>query len=224
MAVKSIKIVDIPTSDALDFDTKMLVVDPTSQITRLMRVGDVADYVSEISQNTANLALVIANNTSANLIVLANVVNELYEFANTTSNVAIFANTTAEYANTTANYANNAINDLPYGVVGFYPGAPTSNAVITLYVAAWDINFTANLSGSKAICVTTATSNTDFSILKNGSQVGTLRYVANSTQGIFLESSSFSLISSNNDILQVKAPEVADATLTDIAYTLAGTR
>lgn len=113
-------------------------------------------------------------------------------------------------------------NNLPYGIVGYYPGIPEPNTIIISYIAAWDISFASNMLGSKGICKANATSNTDFSILKNGNNVGTIRFVPSSNNALFLQSNSFTI--NTNDLLEVQSPETPDATLSHITITLSGSR
>ena len=106
-----------------------------------------------------------------------------------------------------------------FGIVLFYPGAPDPNEVIFGHVAAWTVSFPADLTGSKAHAATPAAAETDFHILKNSVQVGTLRFAADSATGTFLTNPAFSL--APGDVLEVVA---LSSDVSDIYLTLSGTR
>jgi hypothetical protein len=110
----------------------------------------------------------------------------------------------------------------PYGIVAYSPGIPEPNDVLLPHIAAWAAEFPPDLVGSYAIAVVAATSQTDIAINVSGTQVGTMRFAAGSAVGTFLPGAAFSL--AQGDVLTVVAPALADATLSDISFTLTGSR
>lgn len=115
-----------------------------------------------------------------------------------------------------ANVAN-----LPYGVIGFYPGQPPSLVTIILYVAAWAARFDPANVESRAEALTAATADTDFEVAINLRPVGHFHFPAGEKIGELI---AVPFILNSDDILTVKAPEVPDATLADVTFTVAGIR
>lgn len=110
----------------------------------------------------------------------------------------------------------------PYGIVTYFPGSPEANEVLLTHLAAWAAEFPADLIGSATFATVAATAQTDLAVIVNGTQVGTMRFTAGSSTGSFLAGPEFSL--PLGGMLAVVAPATKDATLSDISFTLAGTR
>lgn len=108
--------------------------------------------------------------------------------------------------------------DSIYDVGGCYAGLPGSDVVLMRFPFVRDINFPANLSGSKMIADTAATGSTVFSIQRNGLQVFTATFAASATEATF---SGSQVVFQNNDILTIVAPNTPDATLADLGWCLA---
>lgn len=109
----------------------------------------------------------------------------------------------------------------PYDYQATKLGKPGASAIIGLWVADRSTYFGANLPLSKARAVTgAATGTTDFTILVNGASKGTIRFAAGATNATFIAAAPFSV--QPGDYLAITAPAVADATLEDIAFNLAG--
>lgn len=110
----------------------------------------------------------------------------------------------------------------PFDLTAFYPGVPTSSAIITRVPVARVITFPASLTGSVATARVAATAQTDFDVQKNGSSVGTIRFAAAGTSATFIAASQ--IVTAAGDLVSIIAPATADATLADIGFVLTGTR
>ena len=88
------------------------------------------------------------------------------------------------------------------------------------YIFATAVTFPAGLAGSYGACGTAATAATTFTIAKNGSAVGAMQFAAG------IASASFAMASATTfaagDVLTIAAPATPDATLANLAWTLAG--
>lgn len=78
-----------------------------------------------------------------------------------------------------------------------------------------------NLTGSQAKANTAATASTTVTINKNGSSIGTIVWATSGTTGAFTFSAGVNLVA--GDVLQLVAPNPADATLANIGVSLAAT-
>lgn len=119
--------------------------------------------------------------------------------------------------------------DLPSGTTlwdahAFYPGAPTSSAIIVRIPTARDVNFAANFSGSYAVASVAATASTVFTVTKNGSSIGTITFAISATTGTFTTSGGSAQTLAAGDVLAIVAPSTPDATLANVGFALAGTR
>lgn len=114
------------------------------------------------------------------------------------------------------------LNNQPFDLGVFYPGVPTSSAMLLLLPMARAVSFPAGLTNSVGKALVAATAQTDFDIQKNGASVGTMRFAAAGTTASFIAASSISFAA--GDVIKVVAPVTADVTLADIHFTLAGTR
>ena len=78
-----------------------------------------------------------------------------------------------------------------------------------------------DLAGSRAVVSIAATTQTDYDVQQNGASLATMRSAAGDTTASFMASSE--LVLAPGDVLSVIAPSIADATLTEIGFALAGT-
>lgn len=108
----------------------------------------------------------------------------------------------------------------PVTIAGSFSGAPTAGAPVFRYVFAGPVNFPAGLSGSAGSAGTAATASATFKIEKNGTQVGTMVFAASATAATFTMASATSFAA--GDVLLILAPNPADATLANLAWTLSG--
>jgi hypothetical protein len=110
----------------------------------------------------------------------------------------------------------------PFDVVSFYPGAPTASAILLRIPFARTVSFLAAFAGSCAAASVAATAQTDFTVLKNGGSIGTVRFAAAAATATFIAGTATSFAA--GDILSIVAPATPDATLSDVGIVLAGTR
>ena len=78
-----------------------------------------------------------------------------------------------------------------------------------------------DLEGSQAVAGAAATAQTDFDIQRNGTSFATMRFAAGADTASFIAASETVL--EPGDVLSVVAPATPDATLADVAFSLAGT-
>jgi hypothetical protein len=110
----------------------------------------------------------------------------------------------------------------PYDVVSFFSGVPGASETLARVVFTRQVSFPIALAGSYASAGTAATASTVVSILKNGVQFGTCTFGVGATTCTF--ASTVGAVFAAGDVLTETAPVAPDATLADIAITLAGTR
>jgi len=111
---------------------------------------------------------------------------------------------------------------LPYVVAVFIPGRPLASSIGLLHVFTHQVIFPVNLVGSYAKAKTDNTLAKSFNIYYNYILVGSVDFATNSLNGTFTFTNE--LIAQAGDVLQILAPEVADATLENITISLYGTR
>lgn len=114
------------------------------------------------------------------------------------------------------------VNNQPFDLATYLPGKPASLATMSLVTIARTVIFPAGLTNSYGKAIAATTLQKDFDIQKNGSSVGTMRFAAGASTATFIMATNTSFAA--GDILKVVAPAVADATLSDVYFTLAGTR
>ncbi|WP_454737585.1 hypothetical protein [Cupriavidus necator] len=108
-----------------------------------------------------------------------------------------------------------------YDVGGYIAGTAGDSEVVWEFYSprAWTLPAGAS-GGAKARAA--ATGSSTFTLAKNGSNIGTLAWSAAGTVATLSITSSTSIAA--GDVLSLTAPATANATLADIAFTLAGTR
>ena len=109
----------------------------------------------------------------------------------------------------------------PAYVSGSWAGGPGASQVIERYIFATSVTFAAGLTGSYGTAGTAAAASASFSIQKNGSTVGTMIFAAGAASASFTMASQTSF--AGGDVLTIVAPAAPDATLANLAWTLAGT-
>ena len=107
-----------------------------------------------------------------------------------------------------------------YGVVVYWPDAPTAGEQILLHAVAAQATFAEGMSESRALLDTAATASTTFSIQLNGDEKATVTFPAAGTVGAFTCASSW--VARPGDKLEIFAPDPADATAAGIALTVMG--
>jgi hypothetical protein len=108
----------------------------------------------------------------------------------------------------------------PYDILCGIVGKPSNSEVVLLFAAPRAFRIPANASGSQLKAGTAATGSSVFSIAKNGTQFLTATVAAAGTTATFASSQTDFAA---GDVLKIVAPATADATLADIALTLAAT-
>lgn len=100
-------------------------------------------------------------------------------------------------------------------------GAPVASEVLLRTVVARRRRLKVDLAGSQGMSGVAATAETDLDVQHNGASIGTIRFAASASTAAFIAASE--TILEPGDLLEVIAPASPDATLADIAITLAGT-
>ena len=108
----------------------------------------------------------------------------------------------------------------PAYVSGSWPGSPTASQIVERYIFATAVTFPAGLGGSYGAAGTAATAATVFTIAKNGAAIGTMQFAAGATSATFTMASAVTFTA--GDVLTIAAPATPDATLANLAWTLAG--
>lgn len=109
----------------------------------------------------------------------------------------------------------------PSYVSGAWTGKPGAGQVVERYIFATSVTFPAGLGGSYGSAGAAATAAASFALAKNGSNVGTMAWAAGATAATFTMGAATTF--AGGDVLAVTAPATQDATLADLAWTLAGT-
>jgi hypothetical protein len=114
------------------------------------------------------------------------------------------------------------VQDRPDRIVSMCSGLPAAGQIVCIYTAAWPISFPVNFANPNAYgsVGTNPTATATYTVYKNGVSVGT---IAISTAGVFtFTTAGFSM--NVGDRLTVVAPGSQDVTLSDVGFTLVGTR
>lgn len=106
-----------------------------------------------------------------------------------------------------------------FGATG--PGTAFGVSQVLAYLPiAYAVTFASAFSGSVANLRIAATASTVFTILQNGSSIGTITFAASGSSGTFAGSGTFNA----GDILEIQAPATPDVTAADLGVMLVGTR
>ena len=109
----------------------------------------------------------------------------------------------------------------PAYVSGSFSGSPAAAQIVERYIFATPVTFPAGLAGSYGTAGTAATATATFSIQHNGTAIGTMAFAAGATTAGFTMAAAATFIA--GDVLTIVAPSSPDATLANLAWTLAGT-
>ena len=107
-----------------------------------------------------------------------------------------------------------------YDICTFYPGVPGNSQLILRWQAPRSVTIVAGATSSQASSRTTATGSATYTIAQNGTTVGTILWSATGSTGVFTVASQINIVI--GDVMTITGPSVADATIADIAITLAG--
>jgi hypothetical protein len=111
----------------------------------------------------------------------------------------------------------------PPADVGFAKaGVPAASEVLLRTVLARRTRLKAGLAGSHGRAGVAATAPTDLEVRHSGASIGTIGFGAGAGTAVFIAASETVL--ELGDLVEVIAPGSSDATLADIAVTLAGSR
>ncbi|MFM7009473.1 MAG: hypothetical protein ACKO0Z_09120 [Betaproteobacteria bacterium] len=110
----------------------------------------------------------------------------------------------------------------PYVIATYWPGILLNSVILNHHEFVVAADFPANMTGSSWKAEVSATAQTDITVQKNGSNIGTIRFAAAGTTATFVgfSAASFAI----GDHIKFVAPASADATLANIRGSLLGTR
>lgn len=111
--------------------------------------------------------------------------------------------------------------DAKYDLALSIAGKPAPSVYVLNFVVVNAFSLPAGLTGSFAKSSAAATSNSTFTIYKNGSSIGTILFGAGASAGTITFSAQQTF--APGDLLQIIAPSPQDTTLANIAITLKGT-
>lgn len=166
----------------------------------------------------------IIGTAPANLDTLGEITTQL---ANEESAVAALVTTVAQKANQSTTYTKSEVDALlaakvvPYDVASATSGKPTASSTLMMFVSPRAFTLPTNLSGSIAKALAAATAQAVFTISKNGSQVASFTFAAASAVATFSNQAAIQVAA--GDLITINAPDIADLTLSDIAFTLDAT-
>lgn len=107
----------------------------------------------------------------------------------------------------------------PYDVSSCVIGKPDAAAVVAYIVSPRAFNIPNGYTASVAKSVASATSSSVFTVNKNGSSIGTFTFSAGGTTAAW-SGTGGSIVA--GDVISIVAPATQDATLANIAFTIAG--
>jgi hypothetical protein len=110
----------------------------------------------------------------------------------------------------------------PYDIAVYIEGTTTASEVLLFFVATRAFTWPASLTGSYAKASVAATASTTFTILRNGSSVGSFAFAAGGTTATFSFSSAITF--ALGDTIEITGPATPDTTLANIGITFAGTQ
>jgi hypothetical protein len=110
----------------------------------------------------------------------------------------------------------------PYDIALYIEGVTTASEVLLYFVATRAFTWPASLTGSYAKASVAATASTTFTILHNGSSVGSFAFAASGTTATFTFSSAITF--ALGDTIEITGPATPDTTLANIGITFAGTQ
>lgn len=107
----------------------------------------------------------------------------------------------------------------PYDICSCVLGKPDAGATVFMALAVRSFTIPSSYTGSQAKASVSATASSVFTIYKNGSSIGTFTFAASGSTATF-SGAGASIVA--GDLLTVVAPGSQDATLANIAFTIAG--
>jgi hypothetical protein len=191
---------------------------PTSQLVEIRKNdGAVVGGGSFIVRGDSGYSNQMRNIASAVLPVVAGDWFELAVFVGTSGELRSLERTWFAIEVVETQDAADPPADYPFAKAG----APTASEMLLRTVVSRWTRLQVDLAGSHGMAGVAATAETDLVVQRNGATVGTIRFAASASTATFIAASE--IILEPGDLLEVIAPASPDATLADIAITLAGT-
>ncbi len=107
-----------------------------------------------------------------------------------------------------------------YDICTFYPGTPGNSQLILRWQSPRSVTIVVGATNSQASSRVAATGSTTFTLAQNGTPVGTIVWPPSGLSGAFTVSTQINIIA--GDVITITGPPSFDATIADIAITLAG--
>lgn len=107
-----------------------------------------------------------------------------------------------------------------YDIAGYTSGVPTASQIVLRLPMVRQVTFDVNMAGSKGSASVAATASTTYVIAQNGTLIGTMSFTTGGTSATFIAATTVTL--AVGDILSVTGPVIADATLANVGFILAG--
>lgn len=116
-------------------------------------------------------------------------------------------------------YSPGSSSTIPYDIGFFFPDQPDANEFILELLMVRAVTFVSGLTGSKFAIKTNPTSTMTFTILKNGSSIGTVAFNTSGSPTVtFTTTTAFA----SGDLFGIQAPSPQDATGAGISFTFIG--
>jgi hypothetical protein len=112
--------------------------------------------------------------------------------------------------------------DKPYIIVLYIPGMVINDFVYPQHVFTHTVTIPSGFTLSKCKSRYIASNSFTFSIRKNGIEVGTLTFAANTSNGVFASTSSITF--NAGDTIEIKSQAIPDPSLYDVSFSIYGTR
>ncbi len=197
-------------------DLDLLFIDPTGIVTYVTAPFQAGNYTPPTSETPGNITYEFSPNLEGFWrIRLVTGDSNSYQILSKVE-MFVFDNTT-----TTSPYTDEIGRPAPYDINFYLQGFVVPNEIYGTFVASRTISIDTNAPGSRAICETTGEFfDTQFLILHNGTQIGTIDFAKESNDGVIAINPQLISI---GDKLQIKVGAgVADERLSDIAINLVG--
>jgi hypothetical protein len=110
----------------------------------------------------------------------------------------------------------------PYDIAGYLPGIPITGQILFRIEMVRAVTLPAGLTGSRAVCQTAPTNAVTLPLYQSGTFIGSIDFAAGAMSGTFTFAAQ--VILNPGDVLELDAPNPADATFAGPSYTITGTR
>jgi hypothetical protein len=109
-----------------------------------------------------------------------------------------------------------------YDLSTFATGKPAASEVLLDFACPIAFTLPIGFAGSVALAGTAPAAAVTFSVTKNGTQIGTINFALGATTATFTAASAVSFVV--GDRIKLIAPATQDSALSDLTFTLAGSR